>query len=364
MPHDPTLIYLKNHSPLPDRISPYAQANTLSRPARAGAYHDRFFGNWWDFRIAEGDALYGVTSYLPQAPLEELGTGQFSRVPFRRIPRIKVPSLDRLMDFVSGAIPRLNEMTTMWRGQPREYPLPRRLTDKLKLYGDADASEPSLLPSASRGTLRFEDYMAAWLGLIDVFIDKRLETLEATDAPSTITRLKEEVAAWRSSYNFKLWAFAAAQHYGLPSTGLDLTSNPEVALFFALHRLKRGAGGKTVIQRAGETDRPVIYFLGVHDSDLLPDNDLAPAWIQTSRPKAQNAFFFGTAWGEASNRAAERIVLILELEGHARWTLPDYRARFFPRVANDPFCAFLIDAATRFPDIAATVPLQQVYFLA
>jgi hypothetical protein len=41
--------------------------------------------------------------------------------------------------------------------------------------------------------------MAAWLGLIDVFIDKRLETLEATDAPSTITRLKEEVAAWRSS---------------------------------------------------------------------------------------------------------------------------------------------------------------------
>jgi hypothetical protein len=275
-----------------------------------------------------------------------------------------VTSLDCLTDFVREAIPRLNDVTTMWRGQAREYPLQRPPADKLKLYGDADAAEPSLLPSASRGTLRFEDYMAAWLGLVDVFVDKHLEAFATTYVPSTITRLREEHDAWRSSYNFKLWAFAAAQHYGLPSTGLDLTSNPEVALFFALHRLKPGPGGKTVIERAKDTDRPVIYVLGIHDNDLLRDKDLGPAWLQASRPKAQDAFFFGTAWGEASNRAAERIVLILELEGHAGWTLPDYRGRFFPRVADDPFCAFLIDAATRYPDIAATVPLQQVYFWA
>jgi hypothetical protein len=176
----------------------------------------------------------------------------------------------------------------------KEHALPRDAADKLKLYGDADIFEPSLLPSASRGAITFEDYMAAWFGLLEIFIEGRLRALQPVYPTSTVENLREEVDVWYSSYRFKLWAFAVAQHYGLPSTGLDLTNNIAVALFFALHRISTPAG-KAKICRATAADRPVIYVMGVHDNDLLPDAHLGPSWSQASRPKARDAFFFGTA---------------------------------------------------------------------
>ncbi len=358
---DRSAIHFMDVGPIPNRTSPFAHSDALGRAHGPGAYYDQYFGYSWDYDVAEGDAVYGLTGAIPPGPLEEQGNGRFIRTPYRRIPRITVSSQDELLTFARSVAPRMNSFTTLWRGQVEEYALPRKTPDKLKLYGDADIFEPSLLPSASRGKITFEVYMAAWFGLLELFIKMRLQLLQPVYEPSAVENLKEEVDVWYCSYRFKLWAFAVAQHYGLPSTGLDLTNSIAVALFFALHRFTIGPTGNAQISRATAADRPIIYAMGVHDNDLLPDADLAPPWLQASRPKAQDAFFFGTAWGNSSNRAAERIFAVLELQGHENWTVPEQRSQLFPSPAEDTLCHFLLEARTRYPELRGLVPLERVY---
>lgn len=358
---DRSAPHLRNRSPSRNRISPCATETFLRHRPGEGQYIDPYFGYSWDFAVNEGNAVYGITEDFASSSPEILGSGDFVRVPYRRIPRVIIRSLDEFSAFIRACGNQKSDVSLMWRGQAREYDLPRSNSDKLKLYGDVKAREPSLLPSASRGTVKFEDYMEVWFGLLDIYISERLKKLSGLYAPSVTDQLKAEAEEWRNSYRFKYWAFAAAQHYGLPSTGLDLTTSPSVALFFALHSFTTGSGGQVDITRVSATQEPIVYILGIQEDDLLPDEKLGPSWIQTKRARAQHAHFFGSAWGERSNRAAERILCVLELKGHATWQIPHQTPELFPPRSDDLFCDYLLAARRRFPTIADRVPLDRVY---
>src|SRR5262245_21350138 len=168
--------------------------------------------------------------------------------------------------------------------------------------------------------------------------------------------------AMRQSYVFRERAFGVAQHYGPPSTGLDLTPDLDDAAFFALHTFKVASGGKTTITRVQPNAEPVILFMSIFEGDLGIDELKAPAHLITPRARAQKAHFFRTAWGAAPNRAAERIIAVLDLVDHSRWTLAALDTTLFPTIAADPFAKFLYEAQTRFPEITKTVPLHRVYF--
>lgn len=356
--------YLRNRSAIVNRVSPYARRELLSESRPEGIYVDDKFGYTWTFDVREGDALYGLTPALPVGPLEEHGNGRFTRIPFRRIPRIEILSFDEFLTIARGGVKRMNGYTLMWRGQGTEYPLKRENEDKLKLYGDIDVAEPSLTSSASRSGVRFEEYMEGWMGLVDIYIEERLAFLSKTYAPGTIATLRSDTEVWQSHYNYKLWGFASAQHYGLPSTGLDLTSSAEVALFFALHKISSPVDGRIEVTRLPASAKPVIFMMAVNDADRMPDEEIGPLWIQLQRPKAQHAYFFGSAWGDATNRAAERIIAVLELHNHATWPVNLSPAAIFPPRADDPFCAFLLSARARFPFLDRRVPLERVYYWA
>ena len=123
------------------------------------------------------------------------------------------------------------------------------------------SSSLPFLASSSRSSMPFEKYMDEWFALLDAYITLRLIGFSDTYSAATIGRLKEGAANLQGGYTYKFWAEALAQHYGLPSVGLDLTDRIDVAMFFALHKFITGSDGAVEIARADAGETPVIYLL-------------------------------------------------------------------------------------------------------
>lgn len=356
--------HFSNFAVVQNKISPFALESGFTKPKQVGATIDALHGYMWNYQLEPGDAVYGRTEAFPADPLDRLSNGQYVRVPYRRVPRIRVGSVQALREIESSLRTINSSRSVMWRGQTSLHTLRARRSDDemMKLYGSVDAVEPSLLPSAARANVQVESYMAAWLALMDRFIDEEQDGLLRASGLPAHDELRESAEHLRATYGFRSWAFGVAQHYGLPSTGLDLTGDVDVALFFALHRFSSNAEGKATFDRVASGSNPVILLMSVFDGDLQVDANLAPGHLATPRAVAQDAHFFRTAWGAAPNRAAERILAVLDLEDHARWPLGASGSDLFPSIRIDSYARFLVNAATRFPEHAKIVPLESVYF--
>ncbi len=356
--------HFDNASPFQNRISCAISADAFQGKRESRLIVDPFHGHAWNFDIKPGDGVYGITEKFPAGPLDDRCDGRFVRVPYRRIPRIRVTSYDELKLVASSVYSKDPKISAMWRGQTQLYTLreKRTETEMMQLYGNANEIEPSLLPSASRGNVNVGKYMAAWFGLLDVYLREVTEHMRKIYREETVNAAVDATDMLRHSYAFRIWAFGVAQHYGLPSTGLDLTPDVDVALFFALNNFAVAANGITTISRVNASATPVILYMGVFDGDLSSDEKLAPAHLATPRASAQKAHFFQTAWGQSPNRAAERIVAVFDLIDHANWKIPQLESTLFPSMSNDRYSRFLASAQDRFPEILSLVPLNKIYF--
>lgn len=244
----------------------------------------------------------------------------------------------------------------MWRGQTREHYLERPDDEKLRLFGEKSIREPSLIPSAARVGLEFPNVFVSWAAVLDVYLAERGLALSQGQS------LNRELANFRASYNYRLWAFSTAQHYGLPSVGLDVTSDFWTAVMFALHEFRFDpTTSATRVTRVGQSAQPVLYAMAGFENDLVEDELIAPAWLQCARPKAQAAHFFATGWGAAANKAAERIFVAIRLVDHVKWRLPKRVEHLFPSSEDDPLLAFLLRIRKEFPEIADETQLGRVY---
>ena len=227
----------------------------------------------------------------------------------------------------------------------------------LRLFGSTAVREPSLVPSAARAKQEFSALFPAWSAVLDLYLSDRGRTLAD---PS----VRQQIAEFHTTYNYRLWAFATAQHYGLPSVGLDITSDLWTAVMFALHEFRYDAASdRTIVRRAAADAEPVLYAMAGFENDLFDDAALAPAFLQCERPKVQAAHFFGTGWGSAANKAAERIFVAFRLINHHEWPLPKRIEELFPPRAADPFVAFLLQTRKQYPEIARQAQLERVYYL-
>lgn len=129
------------------------------------------------------------------------------------------------------------------------------------------------------------------------------------------------------------------QHYGLPSTLLDITSDLETALFFALNRLAKNG----IYEPIGDGASPVIYvFL------LDPNLDMFFSahrflWSQPMlRPVRQKC---GALVGASSvTRNAYGRLLAFKIHLGSNIPIPKTTAQYmFPPPSEDPFLAELLD---------------------
>ncbi len=159
--------------------------------------------------------------------------------------------------------------------------------------------EPSLLPSAERVGIDFGLVMAEWLALLDFFL--------LSSCPP------EEHAALESfarTYKRLHFGMAMAQHYGLPSTGLDVTASLDVALFFALNDFvfDEEAGGY-VAQHVDAEATPVLYVFMAPERFAFAHEELFIAdLVRAPRPQRQAAHFMHTGWGLAKNQNARYLL--------------------------------------------------------
>lgn len=357
------LPHLSNAFWLADRVSGASDPLLINDVEAETPYLDPYYGMSWSWTPRPGAALYGRTENIPPTPIEALGNGQYLRVPFRRIPIIEVRSLDQLRNLAGSVRSKDPSVLGVWRGQANQYWLKRDVNDRRRLYGDPNVLEPSMLPSASRSNIYFPDFFAAWSGLLDLYTAQRQTALSRTYS-SQRDRLAGELRNFGASYDYRLWGLATAQHYGLPSVGLDLTPDIEVALFFALHRFQIDKEtGRLTVTRADASAEPMIYGLGGFENDLLDDEALSPNWLQCARPRAQKAMFFATAWGTSSNKAADRVWCALKIVDHGRWSSPLSKEQLFPNGPADPFVEFLIGMRGKVADPTINDLLARIYFL-
>lgn len=334
---DKLFAHLHNVNPVADRVSPACDIGLVNKSAGTSGYVDPLYGNCWSWTPAHGAAVYGLTDNLPVGPLDDLANGTFLRVPFRRVPVIEVCSIEEVRVFARSVKSGDPNFRGVWRGQSSHYTTEKKgrtKEDLLRLYGAEDADEPSLLPSAARTDLYFPDSFGAWSALLDLYVHERVRE----------QGMQRELLNFVNSYRYRMWGFATAQHYGLPSVGLDVTHDIDVALFFALHTFKTSVEGITTATRATADAAPIVYGLGgFSNHELFEDEKLAPSRLLCTRPAAQSAMFFSTGWGHAPNNAAQRIYVALKLVGHEAWKFDLQPSHYFPKPQDDEFLRFLLE---------------------
>jgi hypothetical protein len=352
--------HLTNNFFIADRISSACDPNFINIVASDEPYVDPFYGNNWSWTAAAGAALYGKTDRLPNMSIDKLDRDGFLRTPFRRVPLLNMNSYNEVITFVKNCYAVKQDQRAMWRGQNSLYSLNREKIDKLRLYGEADIVEPSLLPSSTRKGTTFEAEFETWSTVMELYL-----LHHRVNEPDIDPKKRATVLEFINSMDFKTWSMATAQHYGLPSSGLDLTDRIDVALFFALHKISPSgkAGGGMTIERLKNDVEPVIFGLSVFDYDLVEDAVLAPDFMQCERPKAQNSFYFGTAWGNATNKAADRMFSALKLKNHENWELSVNKEELFPNSNRDQFAHFLLNVLPNVKGSHFDEIMRQIYFI-
>lgn len=332
-----------NIQPYRNEYSPFSRIHEVG-PAAPGdeVLVDTYYGLAYDPWIRAGGVPYGLTDKLPKGPLDDLAAG-YLRIPFARIPCIKVRDKVGLMRVVERIKQSYPDLPLLFRGQSSEYLLNRRADTLEALYGDR-VQEPSLLPSADRRGINIDMVGPVWCGTLRWFLDL-WATKRKDDAQ--YKRIHEV----GQHYLFHRFALAMAQHYGLPSSGLDVTDSIETALFFALHSFSRSQTEPNILlcsRTTREGSAPVLYIFGVEiDMHYISFEGQLLGELPNNRPSRQSAFFLHRGWGMARNQAACNLLVALypDLDGdYGTLPMADY---LFPGPKEDLF-GVAIESAKRY----------------
>jgi hypothetical protein len=324
-----------------NEVSPFMAA-PLAKPA-GGAWLDTYYGQTFDALDHPAAAFYGQTEALPESPFDALANEGFLRVPFRRIPRRSVASraeietiIARVTTYFAGT-----GMMLLLRGQTTEYLLRRSSAAASMLYGSEAVFEPSLQPSAARAAIPLEAVMPQWCTILGLFASRC--TAEATGwIPDADARAQfwQEWDKLRQSEWLHSFALALAQHYGLPSAGLDTTDRLDIALFFALRdHVRTGPHAFRAAPTASQS--PVLYLTIQHEEGWMNYDTFAPAAFPMVRPIAQSAKFLHLGWGYHRNAPARQILAALYLDPTADYGSIPAAAEIYPSPSVDHFGRFL-----------------------
>jgi hypothetical protein len=220
----------------------------------------------------------------------------FLSLPFRQVPRRRVESREDLysalavLDKIAGQL--YPKRVVVYRGQAQEYLISRDAHESELLFGSGSVIEPSLRPSGTRRKSLSGTAQAVWSLLVQRHLAHH------NYAPAH--RFLETQHVWpHATAVGEFISLAFAQHYGLPTPALDVTTDFGVALWFALHTLT-GSGGTTKVglPSGGEG---VIYVIaggaGEYFGEDLPN-------LTALRPRRQHGGFLASNWGNSKNRVA------------------------------------------------------------
>ncbi|MGX9901657.1 FRG domain-containing protein [Arthrobacter sp. SA17] len=301
---------------------------------------DPFYGHVYSYDfLSENDAVYRA-SKLTDGPFGHLS------VPFRTVPRYFADSADSLITLLeensqSAMSTSVDGGVPLYRGQNEEYTLKRSRETRLKLFGDAHAIEPSLLPSGTRRSTAAAAAMA-FNSLIEAAVEVSPEKPHSYDHDTWSTFRGDNL---KTSF---------AQHYGLATPSLDLTDYFLVACWFATTRLQLASPGILRASPVADDDICVIYVFRPHlDAGAPIDVELSPH----GRPARQRGWVTTHTWGWRSNDAARHLEAAVYFEGRLRHelkpVLPQSDQLFVPQ-GSDILMDLALSIGNRLPDSPIT----------
>lgn len=316
--------FMQNVNFIGNQISPFqSEFFSMQIDGEVEVYVDQYYGNCYQSPLLDSGEIYGATNLFPKSEMDVLENNGYLRVPFRRIPRRIIKSRNELTQ-ITSYIREKTAAPLLFRGQTREYLLDRGIETNRRLFGDVESLEPSLLPSATRAGTDLQDVHPKWMQVIQLyFASHKTTSAMSVDRFEILNKL-------HGSYNLSIGASALAQHYGMPTCGVDATDSLDTALFFALG-----------VESNKHDSLAVIYVL---DSDQRYCHSLNETGFDPQmflRPSRQGAHFLHTGWGYRQNSAASEILIALYFDPNSDWGKVDQASNLFPSENEDDFVSFL-----------------------
>lgn len=264
---------------------------------------DDYYGRFFTDNILNGYALYGNTNNMDfyrsgvnikNKVIDEL------RVPYRKIPIYECTDLSEIESLYSQIQIQNPDYRILLRGQNKLYTIQRSEKENYLLFGDKSVKEPSFLPSFLRQDYDELFLQSIWNNTASMLLSKI--TPKSQD-------FNDKLLMFRQSPNFQMFSLAIAQHYGLPSVGLDLTDDLRVALWFALNTIDISGDGHANNELVDDDDESIIFIFRCPQNTVFKYHNWNIASIsENSRPELQHAWFNHVGWGISKNQMALHLV--------------------------------------------------------
>lgn len=317
-------------------------------------YLDDNYGRFYSGdRLNNTIGIYGnpLMPYYDHGGLISLPIVDVIQVPYRKIPVYKAKSLSDIIPHLSEFAAYSPNHKILLRGQNTFYQLQRDDPKELmQLYYNSNAKEPSFLPSMTRRTLNYYDTVSVWHNVAALLL-QRLKT----NHPSVDDSI-------RLSEGFHLFALAVAQHYGLPSVGLDLTDDLGVALWFALYEATYSSTEPVKANLiSADCNTANIYVFRCDKRTYFKFSDVVGD-IGINRPVAQHAYFNHCGWGMQRNQMALQLMCAFRVDRSMAKELPiDYIHTIFPRIEDDEVLRILLEIKDLYKQTSISSLLDGIY---
>ena len=310
----------------------------------SSAILDDYYGRIFGQHTYEHNVPYGTSGSLDYYPCGTTGdiVGDL-RVPYRKVPIFSLRDLVTLDDHVARIKDANPGYDILIRGQTKTYYIDRPDIENMLLYGELSPKEPSFLPSHLRNDFDELFLHCMWHSQASILLNDIVCDASKTLSAEAFCQFKTECAKVRRGLFFTPFALGIAQHYGMPSVGLDLTKTGHVAAWFALNSIVPQGEGIVVSRPTELPGEATIFVFRCPKNAVFPYANVRPKHFPSGRPDRQDAWFCHVGWGDAKNQLASYLVCAFRLdEGLLDLCATGFAQEFFPRPEDDPVLQFFL----------------------
>lgn len=307
---------------------------------------DDNYGRLFDASGTHTRFVYGVGREMPlYQEIQGLDIIDTLRVPFRKIPVYAANSKQDIKQAIVDISKNNPSYKILTRGQSKTYYIGRSAQEKLLLFGDSDAKEPSFLPSHLRQSFDPKFLQCMWQSQGDILLNDLKHDCKHLLSDEKFSEFSQDaMRISRTTYHMP-FSLGIAQHYGMPSVGLDLTDSVSVASWFATKSIRTNDEGLASISDIDLENgfEPTIFIFRCPVDAVFDYQLVKPRHSPDGRPDRQNAWFGHVGWGEAKNQLASYLCCAFRLTKKYLDTNSNINDEYyFPSREQDPILDYFL----------------------
>lgn len=296
---------------------------------------------------------------------DDLKPISYLRVPFRKIPIFEQLEIPRILKLIKQIEINNSDYEILLRGQTQIYPIKRKEEEIEFIYGDNEFKEPSFQPSFLRSNFNESFIKSLWFNqcaimLHDVGID--LKNILNKDE---LEVYHQDVENIKNAHHLTPIALGFAQHYGLPSIGLDLTKDLKVALWFASHKMDiNPKTGHCKLLNLNDFSEATLFIFKCPKDTVFSHEKIKPKFIKNTRPDKQDAWFCHCGWGRSKNQLASYLVCGIRVNSKILSEFEDdFGSSLFPNRKQDFVLDYFLNMRERKENVNEVKrALENIYF--